>query len=137
MGIVKWDGSLAMGIETIDIQHEELFRVINSMYDKMQRENMEHNALVEALDSLRSYVKYHFRTEEKLMEERGYPELEQHRKEHELFSERIYLFAQRPLDQTGETLEEMQSFLLNWLIKHIQRTDRKYVPYLRDDQGEE
>ncbi len=136
MGIVTWDGSLATGIETIDIQHEELFRVINSMYDKMQRgESMEKYTLVEALDSLRSYVKYHFRTEEKLMEDNGYPELEQHRKEHEVFSERMYLFAQRPLDQTAETLEEMQSFLLNWLIKHIQRTDSKYVPYIKEESG--
>lgn len=133
MAIVNWDGSLAMGIESIDIQHEELFRVINSMYDKMQREGMEKHALVEGLDSLRSYVKYHFRTEEKLMEEYGYPELEQHRKEHEVFSERIYLFAQRPLDQTNETLEEMQSFLLNWLIKHIQRTDRKYMQFFKEN----
>lgn len=136
MGIVNWDGTLATGIESIDIQHEELFRVINSMYDKMQRGGMEFNALVEALDSLRSYVKYHFRTEEKLMADHGYPELDQHRKEHEVFSERIYLFAQRPQEQINETLEEMQSFLLNWLIKHIQRTDRKYVPYIKgEDNG--
>lgn len=135
MSIVTWDGSLAVGIESIDIQHEELFRVINSMYDKMQRGGMEHYALVEALDSLRSYVKYHFRTEEKLMEKHGYPELEQHRKEHEVFSERIYLFAQRPQDKINETLEEMQGFLLNWLIKHIQRTDRKYVSCIKGQEG--
>lgn len=131
MSIVQWDGSLAMGIESIDVQHEELFRVINSMYDKMQKGKEKH-ALVEGLDSLRSYVKYHFHTEEKLMEEHGYPELQAHRKEHEVFSERIYLFAQRPEDQITQTLEEMQGFLLNWLIKHIQRTDRKYMDFFKE-----
>lgn len=131
MSLLVWDGSLAMGIDSIDVQHEELFRVINSMYDKMH-DGREQNALIEGLDSLRSYAKYHFHTEEKLMEEYGYPELDAHRKEHEVFAERVYLYAQRPLDEVEKTLEELESFLLNWLIKHIQRTDRKYMDFFKE-----
>ena len=131
MGIVKWDGSLVMGIETVDVQHEELFRVINSMFDKMVKGRDKH-ALVEGLDSLRSYVKYHFRTEEALMDKYDYPGLDDHRREHEIFAERMDLYAERPLEQSIQTLEEMQTFLLNWLVKHIQRADRKYADYFRE-----
>ncbi len=131
MGIVQWDGSLATGIESVDIQHEELFRVINSMYDKAGR-GFEKNAVIEGLDSLRSYVRYHFQTEEKLLAKHDFPELDAHKREHQVFSERIELFAQRPLEQIQETLQEMESFLLGWLIKHIQRTDMKYAAFLRE-----
>ena len=126
MRIITWDGSLALGIESIDTQHEELFRVINSLYDKIQR-GTDVNALVEGLDSLRSYVKYHFRTEESLMRDHGYPDLEAHRDEHTLFAGRIEEFAQRPMGDIEATLEELQIFLMQWLVKHIQRTDRKFM----------
>ncbi len=131
MGIVQWDGSLATGIESVDVQHEELFRVINSMYDKASR-GFTKNAVIEGLDSLRSYVRYHFQTEEKLLDKHGYPDLEAHQREHQVFSERIELFAQRPMEQMQETLEEMESFLLGWLIKHIKRTDMQYVSFLQE-----
>jgi hemerythrin len=131
MGIVQWDGSLATGIESVDVQHEELFRVINSMYDKASR-GLTRNAVIEGLDSLRSYVRYHFQTEEKLLDKHGYPDLEAHKREHQVFSERIELYAQRPQEQFQDTLQEMESFLLGWLIKHIKRTDMQYVAFLQE-----
>ncbi len=131
MGILNWDGTLATGVESVDVQHEELFRVINSMYDKAA-DGWEKNALVEGLDSLRSYARYHFKTEENLLNKHGYPGLDAHKMEHQIFIDHIEEMALRPLDVMQDTLEELQSFLLTWLIRHIQRTDLRFAAFLKE-----
>lgn len=131
MSLVTWDGSLETGIDEIDRQHKELFRIINSMYDKVERGLPEKTALIEAMDSVHSYAKYHFTTEEKFFDDTDYPDKEQHYEEHSAFSEKLKTIEEMAQDDPSEALSELETYLLVWLIGHIQRVDMKYVPFVK------
>lgn len=131
MAIVQWDGTLATGVESIDVQHKELFRIINSMDEKLKKGFSDH-AFVEGMDSLRGYIKYHFRTEESYMEMYGYPELAAHRQDHMHFVNQIEELAADLAQPTQQKTERLLSFLLSWLIQHIQGRDLLLGPFLRD-----
>ncbi len=131
MSILVWDGSLSTGIEEIDTQHKELFRIINSFHDKIMDTRAQF-ALVEALDSLRGYAKYHFRTEEGYMRRYGYSDLESHKEEHDQFTAELETFLPMHQKDPEAAHEALQCFMVNWLIKHIQFRDLRYVPFFRD-----
>jgi len=83
------------------------------------------------LDSLKQYAHFHFDEEEKLMAEAGYPELDAHREEHQAFREKMTEFQQ--LSHTAELKDlfsESLSYLFDYLVRHVQQEDRRYVPYL-------
>lgn len=129
MALLQWDGSLATGIGSIDLQHKELFRVINSMQDRMAQGDAR-TAFTAILDSLSNYVHYHFTHEESLLERFGWPGLDEHRLEHEGFTRKLEAFGDTPEGGETRALVEMQSFLLAWLVNHIQQTDMAYRDFL-------
>jgi hemerythrin len=129
MAIVVWDGSLAIGVDIIDTQHRELFRIINSFHDKIGREE-DCFALAVVLDSLKNYVHYHFNMEERLLDLSGCPELESHRGAHRAFMVLVERYASQQENVTGAELLKLQSFLIDWLTSHISGEDFRLKDYL-------
>lgn len=131
MALVQWDGSLATGIPVVDEQHSYLFNIINSLHEK-SRARPTRAALLESLDSMVLYVKYHFRTEEEMLEACGYPALQDHRAEHQAFAEKTEAIKAQAVEHFDPALlTEALVFLLDWLVAHIQKRDLEYVPFLK------
>lgn len=129
MAIVCWDGSLKVGVDAIDAQHRYLFEIINNMQGKLAKGHAQ-VALLDALDSMRTYARYHFESEEGLLEENGYPDLRAHRQAHHEFLEVLdRLSGQAP---TPELAYQALGFLLAWLAGHIQAEDGRYAPFLAE-----
>lgn len=134
MAIVHWDGSMNTGFQDIDAQHAHLFTVINSMHEKMLKRH-NRNAVIDALDSARNYVRYHFASEEKLLREHNYPDLEMHLAEHRVFANKIDRMAQileRAGEVAGEEAAEFLGYLMGWLATHIMSNDMKYSAFLKE-----
>ena len=89
------------------------------------------DVLEETLTGLVDYTRRHFMTEEILMGNYDYPELEKHQKEHHKFVAEIAKFQQE--FETGNTGLSIQliTFLRNWLDEHICEADHKYGEFLR------
>ena len=131
MALVQWDGSLAVGVEALDAQHKYLFSIINNLHAKT-RSRTDRAALMETLDSMEHYVRYHFRTEEELLERHGYPELSAHCKAHEIFSAKVEDLKTKGQEHFDPAqLAEALVFLLDWLVEHIQRVDLRYSDFLK------
>ncbi|MDO9082558.1 MAG: hemerythrin family protein [Humidesulfovibrio sp.] len=129
MAIVCWDGSLKVGVDIVDAQHRYLFEIINSMQNKLATGHA-HVALLDGLDSMRTYARFHFESEERLLEEHGYPELKAHRQAHREFLETLdRLAGQEP---TVERAHQALGYLLAWLAGHIQAVDGRYAPFLAE-----
>ncbi|MCK7535051.1 MAG: hypothetical protein MZV63_30710 [Marinilabiliales bacterium] len=61
------------------------------------------------------------------MKETGFPEIEEHKREHDEFVRRVEEFRQKRWFFPKKKLPlEVGSFLGDWLTKHILDTDRKY-----------
>lgn len=129
MAIVCWDGSLKVGVELVDAQHQYLFEIINAMQAKLARGDAA-SALVEGLDSMRTYARFHFEAEERLLAEHGYPDLGPHRKAHQEFLGEVERLAAG--EPSGAKACQALGYLLTWLVGHIQSVDGRFAPFLAE-----
>ena len=65
----------------------------------------------------------------------NYPELEEHKAEHAKLKEEALNFQSRITESFPDGARELYHFLRNWLLNHIQDSDKKYGPYLNESEG--
>lgn len=116
------------GIELVDIEHKELFRIV----DKANRLIKSFDSLsgfdniVDILNELKEYTKEHFTDEEEYMESIHYEGLDAQKRAHEAFIDKLNNIDRNQLEENPqENLQELLEFLLGWLINHILHTDKK------------
>jgi hemerythrin len=127
---IKWKDEYSVGIKSLDEDHKKLIGLLNQFttaYDYAMSEEYES----EALQDLINYTKYHFHREEKLMEDNGYPDLAAHKKQHQAMIKQVNVFVSLYDQQGHDALEQVSDFLANWLINHINGTDKKYSEHLK------
>jgi len=125
MSFMIWNDAFNLGIKEIDEHHRHLVALLNLTYDVFTQ-GTSHDGIVEVLDELVDYAKYHFDAEEYWMEVYKYPDLLQHRGEHVFFRQRVNEFqSDFHKRKTNLSLEVLQ-FLNSWLTAHILNTDNDY-----------
>ena len=128
MTILRWTDALSVNIDEIDQQHKNLIMMVNELNEAMH-ERKAKDVLGTIIDGLINYAATHFATEEKYFARYSYPETETHKKEHVSFVEKIIEFK-LGFDEGRLLLSlEVMNFLQEWLITHIQISDRKYCVY--------
>lgn len=131
MAFVSWSDNLSIGIIQIDAQHKNLVNMLNNLYDAMTAGKGK-DVAPKILKEMSGYALTHFATEEKLMQQHGYPEFEAHKREHEAFVKKVQEFnAEMQKGNLGVT-SQVANFLKTWLVNHIQGTDKKYGPFLKE-----
>lgn len=116
------------GIELIDEEHEELFRIIKRANDLISEELLhdKYDEIVSVLDELRNYTIQHFTDEEEYMESISYEGLSLQKKTHEMFVDKLNDINLDDLDDNQQQyLIELVDFLLMWLVNHILKMDKK------------
>jgi hemerythrin len=128
---VVWKDEYSVGIETIDQDHKKLLSLINNLLAAQHcRTGPEFER--QALDELMDYTQFHFEREEDLMREHGYPDYEGHKAQHDQMAIQAQLFRSRYEEKGHDEIPAVARYLKLWLIQHINGTDRKYVPFLRE-----
>lgn len=129
MELLKWGPEYEMGLEDLDDEHRNLFRLINQGITAVA---LKREILLEpVLNELFAYARVHFAHEEQRLITCAYPDLHDHVKEHHAFYEKVSDLYSRFLGGDPEVAVVLTTFLKDWLVAHIQGTDRRYVPYLR------
>lgn len=123
---IEWSDRLEIGHSSIDRQHKKLFELAAAMMgDKDQLRVMR------TLAALSEYVVVHFRDEEQLLADIGYPGLEAHKKAHDIFRARLAKLYGNAGGMTLDAIAAEVRLLVNeWLANHILVVDQEYVPYL-------
>ena len=119
-----WDDAYNTGIEVIDTQHRKIVGYINDLHHAISIDNKE--GVSKVLASLISYTISHFSFEESLMEEHDYPFIQEHRKVHRAFTDRI-MHYQLEWGAGKDVSRKLLSDLKIWLISHIQHEDQDYA----------
>jgi len=73
------------------------------------------------------YALKHFETEEHYMKEFNFPEYQAHRNEHIDFTNNTIDYKNRVVGGNFHILNEILEYLNQWLVNHIQVTDKKYI----------
>lgn len=131
MELVTWLESYSVGNQKLDGQHQRILAMINALGEAMLAGN-ERAALMKIFSDLAGYAKTHFKFEESLLEEAGYPGLVEHRERHVDLNRRLADYYRTfYTDRTPQTAAVMD-FLQHWLFDHILEEDMRYSEYLSE-----
>jgi methyl-accepting chemotaxis protein len=128
--LMSWSASLSVNIQQIDDQHKKLIGMINELHKAMKLKKS-NSAMGSILDRLADYTVTHFATEEKLFAQYGYPEEKAHVELHRKLVAQVVDIQKKFKAGNAMISMELMSFLKDWLVNHIQGTDKKYSSFLR------
>ena len=126
--------NLLTGNELIDSEHQELVNRINKLVDSCES-GKEKTVAVQTLDFLMDYTEFHFRDEEKLQEESGYPDIENHKMQHAAFEKAVNELKEMLEEEEGPTdafVAAVNKNITQWFLNHIQVWDKKVADYVKD-----
>jgi len=129
MPLITWKSSYDIGIPSIDLQHRKLADIINDLHDAFT-EGRSRNILSTIQERLIDYTIYHFQSEEKLLAQYKYDDLDSQRASHDAFIKRMSGFKARFISGEESLSIEMIKFLVDWLINHILKSDKAYTGLL-------
>lgn len=131
MDYITWDDSFLVGVEAFDNDHKYLVKLINNLHSGFMA-GFGVSEMTYILDDLVRYTNVHFKREEDLMKKHSYPDYEQHRAAHaELVNKVMGFQAQLKSGKKIFSLELM-SFLKDWLLNHILKTDKRYGAFFKE-----
>lgn len=122
MAFVSWKDEYAVGVESVDQQHQKLFSLLNSL-----EAHLHGGARMDAdrtVAELGQYYRFHFTDEERVLESLGTAPSAEHRGQHAYFINEI---AKAGLDRDeGKAVDalDLVVFLRDWLVNHILVVDR-------------
>jgi hemerythrin-like metal-binding protein len=128
---ISWDDNQhSIDHETIDSQHKELIDICNSLYDSHQKgDTIE--GIRNTLMAIVEYARTHFKDEEGLMSEIGFPGLNRQKKSHREFIDRITGFLQELRRGHQISALRLLAFLKNWIEEHIENEDKQIGNFLK------
>lgn len=129
----EWEDGYSVGVARFDENHKKLCAMINELSagvlqgnkKDMQASNLQRSVLKALLE----YTTNHFGDEEHLMKEYGYPDMAPHENEHEEFRGRLSGFVDTYMGDSALLTTDILDYLLGWLVKHINGTDKKYQAF--------
>jgi hemerythrin len=127
---MTWNDKLSVGVNVIDDDHKKLVGMVNELYDAITAGKGK-EALAKILDGLVNYTKVHFDREEQFFAKTAYPAAAARKKEHDDLTKQVLEVQAKYKAGTVACLSlEVMNFLKNWLVNHIQGSDKKYGPHL-------
>ncbi|HVI50439.1 MAG TPA: bacteriohemerythrin [Candidatus Sulfotelmatobacter sp.] len=135
MAYIEWQERMETGIPLVDADHKTLVSLINQVHACIGGLD-EYGALGSILKVLADYTDYHFKREEALMAEAGYPGLDVHKALHSRLTEQVREVLRRFEAAPGSVrAQDIQKFLEDWLVDHILRHDMPYTRFALGNQA--
>src|SRR5271169_85270 len=136
---MEWDESLSVGYGKIDADHKELFKTIKELVAAIKQHTCKYK-IDDVIKFLEDYANDHFSMEETYMKEFGYPEYSEHVAEHrkfiitfsELKGELQKIKASGSYEGSYELSVTTDQALVDWLLDHIAKVDRKLAKFLNE-----
>ena len=125
--ILKWKDEYSIGIKEIDEQHKQIFAIGNSAYELLKNDlgSDKYSKIVQVVEDLRQYTKYHFKWEENYMLQIKYKDYDNQKIEHDKFIKKINSYDLNKIHQNQDKyIENLLFFILDWTLDHILQKDR-------------
>lgn len=127
----EWKDQYSVFNEHIDTHHKKLISLFNEIGTLIQGDDdVPLFSTIKVISELNIYAIFHFKEEEKLMEQGNYPQLEAHRKSHAAFIQKVKDFKEEYMNNDPLVNYDIYKFLSDWLVKHILTEDAEYIDYI-------
>ncbi|MDO9272513.1 MAG: adenylate/guanylate cyclase domain-containing protein [Rugosibacter sp.] len=131
-----WHDEYALGIATLDAAHQDLFNDINSLIHAIQTHTLhaEKSALISPLlTQIRTAATHAFLLQEQIMQDKNYPFLELHTRQHLRFFDYLKELQGEIENDGADHIYlgfRVKNMLKDWLINHVLNTDRHFAHHL-------
>jgi hemerythrin len=125
MALFTWNDSYSVKVALCDQQHKNLFDIINRLADAM-RMGKGDEIVSKTVGELLQYSRTHFTQEEALLKRANYPQLAPHQEQHKKFVADVEGLLQQTREGRAANSIQVLNLLRDWLVNHIQRTDKAY-----------
>jgi hemerythrin-like metal-binding protein len=129
MTLLTWQASFSIGIAEVDHEHRGLIDLINNLHDALGGERS--GERVEAfLGEIYADISAHFALEEKVMRDRRYDALAEHKADHERLLDGLRDLMD---EQAGGGVLDSRRFgrrLADWFVGHFQTHDARLHRHL-------
>ena len=132
--MIKWSKNYLMGIDKLDEEHKELFRISDQIYNKVMERGDDAKyrlfLMNETLEYMLRYFKRHAKSEEIYMREIGYAGYEFHKMLHdELYNMLLKKKADivKRNESSKKEIAELVGDGIGWLLEHIITEDMAIV----------
>ena len=123
-----WDTSIEVGIQEIDTQHKEFFRIGRDLEQLILTEckYTTEKELLDLLCDIRQYITYHFYTEEAEIARINPEALKEHQAQHEMLKKQINAIdCNKLVDEPLDEVRHIKDILQQWFFEHILIEDMK------------
>ncbi|MCK4744356.1 MAG: bacteriohemerythrin [Sulfuriflexus sp.] len=114
---IHWDKKYETGQPLMDAEHRLLVLLFKKLDVAIKTKRSE-KVLTRIVSEVRKFVDFHFKSEENLMLETGYPNYEEHQKIHTNLMIELNANISRVVSHK-EYPDDLLYFLHHWLIEHI------------------
>jgi hemerythrin len=133
---MEWTEDLSVGVEEIDSQHKELFRRIHNLVEAIKKGECKF-VIDGVIKFLEEYAAHHFSEEEGIMVRNGYPEYLRHKTQHSLYLKSLADLKEqaaqpRAQGSSYELSVTTNQVVVDWIVAHIARVDKKLGEFLRE-----
>lgn len=129
-----WNERFKINVQSMDIEHERIFFMINNIYALANMSDIEEKRddLISLTNSLIEYIKQHLENEEKLLQMYQYPICEKHIESHNEFKDRLYRFLNEIEENKKFDSNKIVTIIFDWFVIHIEFEDKKFGKYLNE-----
>ena len=128
--IVEWDEKYSVDVPELDECHKQLMDMFNTLIE-LKTNKGDAKDVANLVTEINDFSKIFFSKEEKLLNRKGYPDLETHAKSHRRFIKKaIGLRREIAEDVDNLPIEDIVD-LRDWLVTHFQTSDVLFIPFLR------
>jgi len=127
--MIKWDETYKVGEKNLDLEHQQLFGLLDVVRNYPIKDQ---EYLKKIISTLKDYIRIHFTHEEELLVKCGYEHLDEHKKTHHEFIQKVLEFEKNYLEKDEKVQARMVEFLKSWLASHILIEDKAYENKLKE-----
>lgn len=127
---VKWRDEWRCGNDEIDVQHENILNIANDLISQIYA-NVSKDEGIKGISYFLEYVKNHFATEERILMDSQYPDIEDHMKKHDHLSNKA-IYIKECFEKDELESAAFLSFLIDEVvIGHLVKEDSKFFSHVR------
>jgi hemerythrin-like metal-binding protein len=129
---INWSPEYSVGVDIIDEQHKRLVLMLNRLISA-EEATTGSEVVSDLITQMTKYAQEHFKFEEDLMAEFGFPLLDQHKQSHRKYRKKVVdLCMAVPLD-IPVVPQVMLYFLFQWWQNHILHEDMGYKSFFNEN----
>ena len=129
--IVSWDDHFNTGIKLIDDQHKELVNLTNELYQAcLSGTEAVGPAFKEVMARMVDYVRLHFTAELEILTRIKYPNLQEHKIQHDAMIKQILGAANEFSGGKKFVPHQFVRTLKDWIFGHIAVYDKSYASFV-------